>query len=368
MPDLPSRIDLLSIGTDYMVQRATKIDHRQPLITGSDANLFVGAGAAMAHAVVLHLAYATARLMLDGARGEDLDRYVLDRYRLPRKGAAAALVTLRFYRDAGGSNGDVVAGRKIKTKSGVEYTTIQTASFSTSTLVQEVDARAAEAGKASQVGANTLRQFENTSDLFDPSLKVNNDAKAAGGEDIEDDETYRERARGFWAAARRGTLGAIEFGAVQVDGVVSAQAVEALNGSAQPARFVYLYISDSSGVANAALAHAVQIQLFDFRGAGVYVQVVPSIPSIADVALKLTFASNVDTNALGENVRAAVVEYVNSLPVNAPLTRSALGAVLERYRSDGLIPNNGSIVTPAGDIVPSAGQTLRTTLDHVRLT
>src|SRR5260221_476101 len=91
-------------------------------------------------------------------------------------------------------------------------------------------------------------------DGSDATLQVTNPLTTAGGEDVEDDDTFRARIRDFWRTARRGILAAIEFGAKTVPGVVSAQAVEALSVGAAPARVVNLYIADSSGVSSEALA------------------------------------------------------------------------------------------------------------------
>lgn len=363
--DFPSRLDLQAIGRDYVRQRGTRVDPQVVDILGSDANIFVGVSAGLAYAIVIQLAFAVSRLLLDGAEGEDLDRYAWDRYQLVRKGASSALVPLRMYRAAAGVGGSIDIGTVVTTATNTGYVTLQTGTFLPGSVLVNVTARAVQAGKATQVGANTLRRFQTA--VFDPNIQVNNDVKAAGGEDAEDDGTFRERIRAFWKTARRGVLAAIEFGATLVPGVVSAQAVEALDGGGRPARVVNLYIADSSGVANVALANAVDTQLFDYRAAGIAVVTLPSLPTIVTVVLHLTFSANVDNATLGELVRSAVVEYINSLPVNATLTLTALGAVLERYRSDGLIPGTGSIVTPAGDIVPDPGQSLRTTLDNVTL-
>jgi uncharacterized phage protein gp47/JayE len=366
MADLPTRLDLQRVGANWVLQRNQRIDPRQVLVSGSDANLFVGSGAAVASAVVAQLAYSTARLLLDGAVGEDLDRLAFDRYRLPRKGAAPAVVDVRMYRaSAAAGAGSVPIGTPLATAQGIAYTTTETVTFGASALSATGACRAAQAGKSQQVGKNAIRQFQQPGLLFDKTLKVNNDEAAAGGEDVEADDDFRARVRAFWASARRGVAGAIEFGALLVPGVASAQAQEALTSGGLPARYVALYIADSSGIANAALARAVQIQLLDYRAAGIYVQVYPSLPTIVPVRLSLAFASNVDTNSLTELVRAAVVEYVNSLPVNGTLAIGGLASVLERYRSDGLIPSQGSIVTPVGDVVPDPGASLRTTLDDV---
>ena len=259
--------------------------------------------------------------------------------RIARKGASPAVVTERFYRASSGPAGSVPAGTVVKSASGIAYVTALRRRHSSRGALSShaVSCRAQQAGKLQQVGANTLVAFGNAQALFDPTLHCVNDAPAAGGEDVEDDDTFRERVRGFWQAARRGVAGAIEFGALLVPGVVSAQAVEALSFSGSPARIVNLYIADSSGIANAALARAVQIGLLDYRAAGIQVLVSASLPTIVPVVLDLTFASNVDTNSLAELVRSAIVEYVNSLPVNGTLTVGAMQSVLQRFASSGLI-------------------------------
>jgi len=196
---------------------------------------------------------------------------------------------------------------------------------------------------------------------------VNNDSTTAGGEDVEDDDTFRNRIRNFWLTVRRGVLSAIEYGATSVPGVVSAQAVEALNSFGQPARIVNLYIADSSGVASQALANQVAVSLGDYRAAGIAVVITTSMPQIISISLALTFAAGTDTVALSENIRAAIVEFVNSLPVNGTLYLIQLGAVLQRFANSGLIVGESSIASPVGDVVPTLGQTIRTQINYVTL-
>jgi baseplate J-like protein len=369
MPDLPSRLDLYALGRDYVLQRAKRIDPGQVDVLGSDVNLFVGSQAVTNYAVVKHLAYRTNALLLDGAEREDLDRYVYDRYQQPRKGASAAVGAVRFFRlsNAAGA-GSVPIGTTLRTLTGVEYITTSLGSFGASALdLVTANVRASQAGKETQVGANQIRTFANSQALWDPTLQVTNDAPMAGGEPAEDDDKFRNRMRSFWLAARRGTLGAIVFGAKTVPGVASALAIEALNGLAQPARIVNLYIADSSGVASAALGQLVQSALLDFRAGGITVLTSLSLPDIIDIQLRLSFVGGTDTITLSNNVVAAVVEFVNSLPVNSPLLLLQLGGVLQRFAPDGLIPNLSSIVSPAGDLFPPLGQSLRTTSAHVTL-
>jgi hypothetical protein len=367
--DLPTRLDYFNLGAQFISQRATKIDAGMPYVQGSDANIVAGVGSILADAVTKQIGYSCSRLFLDGCFDEDLDRYIWDRYQQTRKGASAATTLLRLYRpNANAGAGTVPAGESILSLGGTEYITTQPGNFG-ATVVDGVivPVRAVQAGKATQVGANQLRRFKTPTDLFDPTLLCNNDSTSAGGEEREDDDTVKARVRQFWNTARRGTLAAIVFGAKTVAGVVSAEAVEALNPFGQPARVVNLYIADSSGVASVPLANLVSVALQDYRAGGIAVIISTSIPFLQPVVLKLSFETGVDTVTLGGLVQAAIVEFINSLPVNGELYLVDLYSVLRRFVAQGLVQNQSSIVSPIGDVVPAIGQTIRTTTSLVTL-
>ena len=365
--DLVSRADLYAIGRAYVLARAKRIDPQQVDTLGSDVNLFVGSQSVVNYALVKQLGYRTASLLLDGAIGEDLDRYAYDRYQIARKGASAALGTERFFRaTAALGAGSIPAGTVLRTLGAIAYITITTANFGLNQTDNVfADVRALQAGKATQVGANQVRAFQNAQTIFDPTIQLTNDKPTAGGEEVESDDDFRNRIRSFWLTARRGVLSAIEFGALAVPGVTSAQAIEAINSFGQPARVVSLYISDSSGVASAALAAQVVAALDDYRAGGIAVLVNTSIPELVAVTLSLTFQGNVDTVSLSQVIQAAVVSFVNSLPVNGPLYVGQLYTLLQRYAAQGLVVNQSSIVAPAGDQLPVLGQTFRTTPANV---
>lgn len=369
MPDLPTRVQLFSIARAHILQRNQRLDPEQVNILGSDVNIVAGSSSVIAAQVVAQLGYRTAALTLDGCEtDEDLDRYAYDRYQELRKGASAALGSVRIFRASViGGAGTVPAGTRVGAVTGVEYITTTSSSFGVGDLTSRADVRASDAGKGSQVGAGEIVRFSQPGLLFDRTLQVINDDPTAGGEDAEDNETFKNRLRDFWRTARRGILAAIEAGAREVPGVVSAMAVEVLSSGGQPARLVQLYIADSSGVASDALARAVFVALDDYRAAGIQVIVSTSIPLIVDISLRLTFRANVDTAALTDNVRGAVAFFVNSLPVNGTLYRAELNSVLQRYVEDGLIVDDGTIVTPVGDLIPTVGQTIRTTEANITI-
>lgn len=361
--DLPSRLDYYSLGRQFVVQRAQKIDPGMVDVVGSDANLVIGSSAVLADAVTKQLGYAVSKLTLDGCFDEDLDRYAWDRYQIPRKGASPAVGQVRLYRQlftAGA--GTVPSGTQLLTLGSTAYVTTQPASFGATTLDNVlVNVRAVQAGKSTQVGANQIQRFQSSSSLFDGTIQVNNDLTTGGGEDAEDDDTLKARVRSFWTTAQRGTLAAIQFGALTVPGVVSAVAIEALSPSTGlPARAVTLFISDSSGVASLPLAQQVFAVLDNYRAAGIPVIVVTSIPVLESIALQLQFAPGVDTVTLSNQVQAAIVEFVNSLPVNGALYLGQLYSVLQRFAANGLLPSQGNILAPTGDVIPSVGQTIRT--------
>lgn len=352
-----------------MLDRAARIDPTKVDVEGSDVELFIGSQSVVAFALVKQLGFRTASLLLSSAEGDELDRLSFDRFQQTRKGASSALGTERFFRaSAALGAGTIPVGTILRTQGSVEYVTLTVANFGLGQLDGATAfVQATSAGKSTQVGANTITQIANVQSLFDPTIQCNNDAPTAGGEDAEDDDTFRNRIRNFWRTARRGILAAIEFGALQVPGVVSAMAVEALTSGALPARIVNLYIADSSGVASDALAATVRASLDDFRAAGIAVLIANSLPELVQIRLALTFSANVDTVTLSDNVRSAVVEFVNSLPVNGTLYLGQLFSVLQRFAGDGLIPKLSSIVAPAGDLVPTLGSTLRCRLQDVTI-
>lgn len=367
--DYPTRLDAFRLSVDYVTQRSARLDPSQATTEGSDLNIILGSTSIVAASVINQLAEKINGLLLDGAEGEDLDRFAFDRYSLSRKGASPALGSVRIFRmDATFGAGTIPAGTVLSTLTGINYITTTVATLGALDLETSANVRAVEASKATQVTANSIVRFANPPTLFDRTLQVNNDEATAGGEDIEDDETFRNRIRQFWRTARRGVLEAIEFGALTVPGVVSAQAIEALTTGNTPARVVNLYIADSSGVASETLADTVRVALDDYRAGGIAVIVSTSLPFIVDITLKLSFKAGTDTVTLSDNVRAAVVEFINSLAVNGTLYIAQLYTVLQRFEADGVIVSQDSIVSPTGDLVPDVGQTLRTTTENVVLT
>lgn len=369
MADLPSRKDLFDIGKSVIVQRATRIDPAQINTDGSDVNIMVASEAAMGEEVMRQLALGLKRLTLDGAADDPdeqyLDRYAWDRYQMRRKGAAAALATLRLSRVSAAAGAGVQSeGFLVRTQTGIQYRALASVTWGAADVgPHDVDAQAVEAGKETQVGAGTLESF--VVQPFDPSITVTNPDPAAGGEPRESNATFANRVRDAYLNARRGVASAIEQGALAVLGVVSAKAVEAVDDTTAPQRFVELFIADSDGLASTALARKVVLSLLEYRCCGIYVRVNTSTPQFESVSLRLRFRTGVDTLALTGQVRAAVVAFVNSLGAGDDLYVNDLEAVLNRFTPFGLVVERDAVVAPVGDVVAESSQTIRTTLDRV---
>lgn len=362
--DLPTRLDLFAIGRDYIRQRARKIDPAQVNIVGSDANLFVGSTSFIGREIVTQILFAINNLLLDGAERVHLDRYAWDRYRIIRKGASSAYGQVTFYRDSvAGGVGTIPLGTLLATRTGIEYITLSSASFGVADSEITVDIRSVQAGAIQQAGANSIRRI--LVPPFDPTIRVYNAEPTAHAEDAELDEVFRERIRDFWLANSKGILGAIEYGARKVPGVASAYAVEALTPEPRPARVVNLFIADSSGIASTAISNLVHSELMNWRAGGITVIVYTCSVQTVPIILNLQFQAGVPTAPVVEKIRTVMTESVNTLGANQTLFRSQLGSILEMFKPAGLIPNNNSIVEPAGDVVPALGKTLRTTISNV---
>lgn len=311
-----------------------------------------------------HLAIRMAALYLDSAEDDDLDRLVADHISkdLPRKQASQAVTLLTFARSSGGASGVLAVGTKVRTALGTEYALTEAVGFATGNNGPLTGAALAVlAGDGGNADKNQITQFSQTP--FDPTLTVTNLAPAAGGANKESDESYRQRARDFFRTARRAILAAIEFGALTVDGVVTATAVELLGSDGLPNGYIQLYIADSTGQSNQLLADAVTLALLEYRAGGIPVQVITTTPRFESIGYQLSFRQGTDTRAAVQQLKALTVSSVNLIQPNEALQRSLLMA-LARSIPGAIVPDN-AVTLPAGDIVPNAGEVIRTSLDRV---
>lgn len=368
----PTRADLFRIGASEVFLRSAlrpagkRLKPEAVFTDGTDANILIAATAAMGDEAIRHLAARTAALYIDSAQGEDLDRLVADRVSptIVRKQATRSLATLAFVRtDTDPGAVTLPIGTKLATADGTEFTLLQSVSFG---LLQSGPitalAQSLRAGRGGNVDANTINVFVTAAPQSD--MTVDNQAPASGGQNVETDPELRARTKDFYRTVRRGTLSAIEFGALTVPGISRVSVVEETDSDGFPTGTVNVFIADIEGRANQALADAVQLQLLDFRAAGIVTTIVPGEPSIIDIAYLVQFDSTTDTRAATEKIKTATVASLETLRPGDTLRVSSLFAIA-RSISGVIVPSN-AIQNPVGDLVPeNPNQLLRTTIARI---
>lgn len=369
--DTPTRSEFFDIGAAEIRARSDarppgfRVNPEMVFVEGTDLNIVNAAASAMAEEVMRQVVLRASALMLDNARGEDLDRLVADRFSptIARKTASPSIGEVVVTRVSGALPAvSLPAGTRIRTSGGVEVETTVLASVPLgSNGPVTIPAQARTAGITGNVAAGTLTQWVDTPS--DPQLLVTNPEPFAGGDATESDARLRARARNFFLTARRGTIAAIEFGALTVAGVRLATAVEEVDALGHPTGRVALYIADLLGQGNAALVAAVRSALVEYRAAGVYVDVIGAVPTFVSIRYRLRFAAGVDSTRAFALVRNATLAAVNALRPNATLDVSLLFAAARSV--PGVIVLDDAIQEPIGDLVPAPGQAIRTRADLV---
>lgn len=379
MADFPSFDDLFRAGRDEALIRQGKLTREVIEREGSDANILNALSAAAGEQVIDQLTDTESGLFLDSAEDEALDRLVFDRYGLVRKSASPALGSVSFsVSTATTAAFTIPAGTLLASLDGIQYATTQSVLFPLNSVGPVLaPISSVLAGKSQQAAANTITSLISSITGAPSSLVVTNTIATAGADDDELDDSLRDRARQFFITARRGTIAAIETGALAVQGVRTAKAFEVNDALGRPARFVLLVVSDAftDALANLSatpptyaaqskqLALAVFNGLSDVRPAGIFVQVVVAQVILQPIQLALTFQAGVDADATAEEARSLVTSYINSLQPGVSLTRAN---IVNAIRSvSGLFITGNEVASPAGDVAVRPLQVLRTSLSLV---
>lgn len=370
----PTRLDFFQTGVATAVARGNLRPVNQRLTRkaietpGSEINIVNAVASFMADEAARAAATRQRAMFLYSAEGADLDRLVADRYspEIVRKEAGPSVAPLTLNRSGGTlAATSLNTGTRIRTTTGVEFELVAPVSFPlnvTGPVYGTV--RAVVPGQAGNVAAGTITSFLSTPGTPpDPFITASNAEAAAGGGDVESDESLRSRAVGFFLAAPRGTLRAIEYGCRLVNGVSTATAIEELDEYGDPSGFVSAFIADQNGNANSVLAAAVDQNLEEFRGAGVPVDVYASTPFFVDVTYRLGFLTGTNPTAAFAQVQMAAVFAVNALKPRQRLQRSLLLSVARTV--PGVVVDDDAVVIPSGDLVPVGNQIFRTSTGRV---
>lgn len=367
MPSLfPTANELFQVGRRAVVTTpGTKINPAVVDVPGSNINLAVGTSAVLGQEIVKRGADAMRGAFIDSARGAQLDRVVFDRTGLLRFSSTPATWDLLISRPGAGPAGTYPAGSRITAPDGTQYGTNADVVFGGGDLSMPVAVTALVAGEAGNLPGTTPLSF--VDQPFDATLTVaaaldqfGMPENAAGGTETETDIQLIGRVRGFFPTLRRGILSAIQFGALQVDGVAVATATEVANPSTGfPAAFVQLVIGDRNGASSSTMIQDVIDSLLEYRALGIPVQVIGGQVTNVAVTWKLSFLTGFDQSLATSRVRAVTValsQFLPPGPEGGTLYRSSLIAGA-RSVPGVIVPEDG-LVAPAGDLVPATPTTM----------
>lgn len=373
MPDFASMTQLEAAAYRAIATTAgAKLNPKAIRTKGSLANISFAMSAAIAQENERRVLAKLAALTYSGAKGAELDALVAERtFRIvSRKGAAPARVPVTIRRPAGGAllaqtiNAGELVGDVEGGSSGVTFALDYSVPFAAgATGPIETTATATAAGSATNVPASAVARFVSPSSFTDTTFAVSAVSDPAGGADVERDAELLERAQRFPSAVRRGTLAAVEFGALTVKGVRQAVAEEVLDLAGEPTGMIFLYLADINGDCNSALMDEVRLALREWRAGGIPVRLFGSVPTFVPIVLSIGALAGHSTSDVQTLARASVIAAAARVPTNGTLRRSALFAALEAVA--GAEVTASSIVEPALDVVPARGQTLRTRADLV---
>lgn len=313
--------------------------------------------AAMGDVVIRHQVQALRDTFIDGAKDEALTTLVNDHVNIQRNPATFSQATVTLARTSGGAAGALAAGFVVASAidasgNSVSFTLDANVPFGLADNgPHSASVTAQIAGTSGNVAAGTITRVTG-SPLFDSTITCTNAAAAGGGNDAESDPDLRVRARNFWQTLRRGTLGALEQGALNVASVRVARANEDPDTG-----IVTVVVSDSSGNSTAQMVADVTAELENWRAGGSVVVVLGATVLLVNVTGQLVGVTGVDTSVLGAVSADAVIGMMGKQRQGETLFLDSIKAAAIGVDPDSL--KALVLSTPLVDVVPSANQVVR---------
>ncbi|TDE92437.1 hypothetical protein EXU48_12770 [Occultella glacieicola] len=305
----------------------------------------------------LDLIYRSA--FIETAEGGSLDRVValIGMQRLP---AGFPLVSVQFSRNAAtGGRVTLPAGTVVTDAAANRYATVTDLSLEPGEASRSVLAAGLTPDTA-LVGPAALDRFET---IVAGVTTVTNPGEAYRQAAAESDTDLRRRSRGALHGAVRGTIDALRFGVLAVQGVRSVEITEFPNGRAGEVRIDVAYESPDDTVTPGAVARRIE----ELRPAGIRIVPWPPAPAArrqirVQVALVLagTGVSGAEFAGLTTGVEERVTARLTGLAPGAPVRVNALvAAVLADARiADAEIGFTGADGTAIGTLTLAAGEVL----------
>lgn len=366
--DFPTSADLFELAARKVVATNPKILESVARQSGTTVNSMLQAGGLMGSSLVGKIVEAYSNSKISTAKGAALRELVFDWFGIIPFGANPAVVPI-LLTPSDYKSGTVAVGTILTTATGIQFQTLESVTWLTSNTAQTVNCSAVIAGPTGNVEDGSINAFK-TAPAFDSAMTVTQSAWAVGGSLAETDDQLKTRAKGFWAAARRGTIGAIEYGAKTVPGVVNAKVIETavyVGSTLIPwVKQVTCYASDINGQTNSILAAQIAAELENWRPCGVYVALETGTVTFQAIDIAVSYVSGTDTVAVQKKVVAVILAYMDELRYGQKMVRGAI-----EYRVmqiDGVSKTVPPVIgVPAGDVVPSVGQILKTREDLITI-
>lgn len=359
--DFPTSSELFELAARKVVATNPKILESVARQSGTTVNSMLQAGGLMGSSLVGKIVEAYSNSKISTAKGAALRELVFDWFGLIPFGANPAVVPISLM-PSGVKTGTIGVGTILTTPTGIQFQTLESVTWAASSASQTVNCQAVLAGPTGNVGPGQINAFK-TAPAFDTNMTVLQANYAVGGSVAETDDQLKARAKGFWSAARRGTIGAIEYGAKMVPGVVNAKAIESdvyVGSTLIPqSKIVTLYASDINGRSNTIFKAAVQSELENWRPCGVYVAVESGRVVFLPIDISVSYVAGTDTVAAQKKVIATILAYMDELRYGQKMD---LGAIEDRVRRiEGVsttVPPR--ITAPTGDQIPNPDDILKT--------
>ena len=331
------------------------------------------------------------------AKGQPFDDLIYAWFKQFRKPPGLATTYLTLARPAPQSGtylaGTYAAGSVVQTPDGIQFGLVTDATFTSATASLSILAQAIVAGPTGNVSPNTITQL--VTPCFDVTMTVNNTSATAGGDPAESEADCWNRLQSWWDTLSKGTLGAIEFVAMQVSGVSKATATEvplpvigpdtlvlavatvlgstvaetcrsALAAAVEnlSGKVVTVSVTDANGMGNQALVDAVSAVMDSVRCAGIPVQVIAATIDWQTINVTFSYLAGTDTVACNARIKQAIMDIVNGLRVGEPFDP---GAVVTMIRRDPGVDFRAAVTCdPPGAVDPLTFYDLiRTSADRI---
>lgn len=359
----PSFQDLFNLGK----AEANLLRPDLSVRTGSISEMLISSATAMGDRLVGWFADRVGATFLDGASGDDLTKLAADHWAINRRAATPAVATITLNRAGADASsrilltGSIVATGVDSTGNSVQFQTLQDATWAASTNGNRtVNVSATVSGVSGNLASPNLITRIVSSPPAGGTYTIVSSTLPAGGADAETDPDLRDRVRLYPSTLRRGTIAALQYGALQTEGISIAKA----NALQDTTGLVNVYVSDASGnstgttqtvgpnlVDDGSMTMKVAIELFDWAAAGALVQVSGGVVQTVNITVSVVVKLGVDVTQLITDIQDSISARVSKLNIGDTLYLSDIVSAVKAVDPDNIV--NITVTNPIVDTAPS---------------